>query len=1020
MFSYFKSNSLSKLAHILAQKSLKKRGGDPFLKQWVVVQNKEMQQWLTLQIAKAEGIAANFEFVLPSELMWKLYRLGVADAPKTLPSDRIPMQLQIFDILQSEVPKNSRLSVLNELPDSKKSHFQFSGQVADVFDLYQVYRPKLLTEWESGNLTSRDKAEVWQSRLWNQLVTNWSKTFPDTPTRKDAFFDLITALDRNKVKALEFPEQIYVFGLSSFSTPFGKLLVSLAGRAEIFLFDHDPYKPSNFGIPEEKWQSIQDDWITTKNESVELLIDMINKSGIEFNEEFHGSENRKEAKIEIHSCHNSRREVEVLKDELLKELESDNGIKSDDILILVPDMEEYAPIINSVFSSESDSVRIPMYIRNQNANSMQIVFEKLLQILSANLKASSFYELLELELFKERFELSESDLKQIKNWLQKNRVHWGLSLEDSKNSIEKGVINILSGFAMELNPLESYKTFIPFEGISNTDQLELSSKLSEIVSFLKRSLVEASADKTVLKWLELLKSWYDELTLNTHQTDVSIFKMGRNLESLMDSAKISGSESKCDFELFSKWILTHIIDSKASSSGLGKGVVLSTYIPYRNIPFKFTAFLGFNEQTFPRNPVRPDFDLIHNFPEAGDRITKEDDQLLFLETLNSSSNRLHISYQGQDQHNENERLPSVLLQRLTDQLNPEIFSKHRLHGFNSEYFTTPRSFSKRRKSLSEIVSYREENRETFFSAPEVFISKKEATDIRIDNFISFFSHPCKYISTNELGIRDRFEENELEDREVFKISGLSKFLLDQIISKGLDFGNSEAELKEYVQNSNLLPSGIGGERAFHDEYHEVLSINEIEKRYQGDQESELIINREIEGFVLTGRVADIYGNKRIKKRLGRLRAIDLILLWVNHLLLIENSEDFKESIQICKDKTGKVSVTTISGVIDSENILKGLLKWFSGSVTNKESLAFFPESSRAYYETLKSKKDKSASLEKALHYWVGSEYSFISEGSDYYNQLIWRGDNPVLENSFEENAIRFWEPILEFSNTELL
>lgn len=1020
MFSHFKSNSLSKLAQILAQKSYEKREGDPFLKQWVVVQNKEMQQWLTLQIASFEGIVANFEFVLPSELMWKLYRLGVTDAPKILPSDRIPMQLQIFDILQSEGHLKSRLSVLNELPDSKKSHFQFSGQVADVFDLYQVYRPNLLNEWENGNLTSRDETEVWQSRLWNQLVSNWGKIFPDTPTRKDAFFDLITALDGKKVKASEFPEQIFVFGLSSFSTPFSKLLVSLAGMSEIFLFDHDPYKSSNFGIPEDQWQGIQDDWITTKSESVELLISMITKSGVVFREELYNSESKNDTKIEIHSCHNSRREVEVLKDELLKKLESENDIKPDDILILVPDMEEYAPIIKSVFSSETDGVGIPLFIRTQSASSIQTAFEKLLQVLSANLKASFFYELLELELFKKRFELSESDLKQVKDWLQKNRVHWGLSLEDSKNSIEKGVINILSGFTMELSPLESYKTFIPFEGISNSDQLELSSKLSEVVSFLKRCVVDVSVNKTVFGWLELLKSWYDELTLNNHQMEISSFKMGRSLESLMDSAKISGSEVKCDFELFSKWVFTHIIDSKASSSGFGKGVVLSTYIPYRNIPFKFTAFLGLNEQTFPRNPVRPGFDLIHNFPETGDRITKEDDQLLFLEILNSNSNRLHVSYQGQDQHNENEKLPSVLLQRLTDQLSPGIFSKHRLHGFNSEYFTTPRSFSKRRKSLSEIVFHGEQNQEPFFSKPEAFIDKKKSSDIRLDDLINFFSHPCKYFSTNELGIRDKFEENELEDRELFKVSGLSKFLLGHIISKGLDSEISETKLKEYVQNSNLLPSGIGGEKAFHVEYNEILSISEIEKKYQRGQESELIINTEVEGLILTGKVVDIHGGRRIKKRLGRLRAIDFVSLWINHLILIESTEDFRESIQICKDKTGKVSVTTISGVVDSGNILKDLLKWFIGSGTNKESLAFFPESSRAYYETLISKKDKTASIEKALHNWVGSEYSFISEGSDYYNQLIWRGEDPVLENPFEENASLFWEPILKFSNTELL
>lgn len=1020
MFFHFKSDSLSKLAQTLAQKSYERKGGNPFEKQWIVVQNKEMQQWLTLQIAEFEGIAANLEFVLPSELMWKLYRLGIKDVPKSLPSDRIPMQLQIFDILQSIDQVSSSLKLPNGLSNSTKSHFQFSGQVADVFDLYQVYRPNLLNEWENGNFTTGDKTEFWQSRLWNLLVSNWRNSFPDIPTRKDAFFELIKALETDQSKTSEFPEQIFVFGLSSFSAPFSSLLISLAKILEVYFFDHNPSKLENFGLSEEEWRSIQSDWIAPKSQNLDLLTNKITNSGISYNKESYDSGSIGKATIGIHSCHNSRREVEVLKDELLKEFESQKDIKPNDVLILVPDMEVYASIIKSVFSLETDGSEIPVFIRTQNPGSIETAFEKLLQTLSVNLKASSFYELLELEAFKNRFELNESDLKQIKAWLQKNRVHWGISLQDSKNSIEKGLISIFGGFAMELNSFESYKTFIPFEGISNSDQLELSSKLSEVVSFLNRCIVDFSASKTIKEWLEVLRNWYDELTFERAQTDISSYKMGRSLGSLIDSARISGSEVKIDFDLFSTWVLTHIIDSKASSSGFGKGVVLSTYIPYRNIPFKFTALLGFNEQEFPRNPVRPGFDIIHNYPEKGDRITKEDDQLLFLETVNTTSNRLHVSYLGQDQHTENEKLPSVLLQRLMDKLESGIFTKHRLHGFNTEYFATARSFSKRRKELAEIVFHRQHDQRLFYPGTEVIIEKEKPVEIRIDELISFFTNPCKYFSINELGIKDRFEENELEDREAFKVSGLTKFLLDHIISDGLNEGISQPRLKEYVQNSNLLPSGISGERAFYDEYKEVVSISEIEKNFQKDKESESNIDFELDGLRLVGKIADVFGSHRIRKRLGKFRAVDFISLWINHLVLMESSKDFQESIQICKDNTGKVSVTTISGVVDSSNILRNLLKWFLGSTTNKGLLAFFPESSRVYYETLAAKKDKSVSIEKALNNWVGSEYSFISEGSDYYNQLVWRDEEPVLQKSFDENAALFWKPILEFSKTELL
>ena len=53
--------------------------------------------------------------------------------------------------------------------------------------------------------------------------------------------------------------------------------------------------------------------------------------------------------IEIHSCHSPMREVEVLYDRLLALFDHDRKLQPRDILVMTPDIDTYAPLIEAVF-----------------------------------------------------------------------------------------------------------------------------------------------------------------------------------------------------------------------------------------------------------------------------------------------------------------------------------------------------------------------------------------------------------------------------------------------------------------------------------------------------------------------------------------------------------------------------------------------------------------------------------------------------------------------------------------------
>src|SRR6202023_4295626 len=53
--------------------------------------------------------------------------------------------------------------------------------------------------------------------------------------------------------------------------------------------------------------------------------------------------------IRVHSCHGRGRQVEVLRDAVLHLLEDDPSLEPRDIIVMCPDIETFAPLIQATF-----------------------------------------------------------------------------------------------------------------------------------------------------------------------------------------------------------------------------------------------------------------------------------------------------------------------------------------------------------------------------------------------------------------------------------------------------------------------------------------------------------------------------------------------------------------------------------------------------------------------------------------------------------------------------------------------
>ncbi len=1018
MFFQYRANSLLQLSTAFSTIISGKNSDHPFEKKWVVVQNKEAQQWLTLQVASDCGIVANLEFILPSELIWELYRAFYPGTPKILPGDRVPLQWIIFEFLIKTDPEvYHTIKGFPEIDDEMQA-FRLSEQLADVFDLYQVYRPGMTEDWKSGSLSTKNTQEYWQLWIWRE-IQHLIEEQEKVTDRGFVYNHLFQTIKNPQINIEKLPSEIYCFGLSQFSDPFAELICELSRKKNINYFNTNLKVDSNdlFSV---RWKSLTENWGKPRFNSEELISgflapDEIKVIDLEDKKESHESVYKKlqgkkegDALINISSCHSPRREVEVIKDRLIKRLDSDPELNPQDILIMVPDMKEYAPLIQSIFNADDEEPGIPVYVPDIYVKSDLIAFTKTLELLNGSVKVNDFIDFIELEAIRERFAFTENDLSVVRSWIQKNNIFWGLNEWDSSFSLKKLLKALIGGYITEPEAYDSFEDFIPFDGISTSDQFELTAKLSSLINQLIVLRQNLKTPRAPVLWIDC----FIKAVLNLINPNAS--SLISTLDNLKDACLISGMLRNVSFSMIYQWISGQLDEIQATSSGFGHGVVVSSYIPYRGIPFKEVAILGMNESVFPRNPDRPVFDLIHLDPKPGDRITKEDDALLFLEVLNSTTRHLTITFVGQDLYSENEKLPSILLQKLmdvaTESGNELSIRKEKLHGFNAQYFIQGESYSGKRQKIASLINSNAKDKPVFYDLDELE-RKEELKKVHIIELIDFCTHPNKFVAQQILSISDSHGESELSDRELFSMDGLSTWIINNKLLDVYEHEPEEAIAYEFIEKTGALPEGIPGEKVFNSQSAEVKEFLTQIEEYRNSEPDIIQCSIQNERIELFGNIGGLVNGSRVIWRMGRSRPKDLVRLWIEHLLLATQSIMYEETLFITNEK-GTIQRIKFECPDNPNDLLAYLLNWFRKSMDGKDRLAFFANSSFAYSQKIVEEKGEEEALKSALKEWTSTERS-NGEDSDFYNNLIWKGQHPLQSEAFKKQALMFWKPVFE-------
>ncbi|RGP53750.1 exodeoxyribonuclease V subunit gamma [Pseudomonas abyssi] len=541
--------------------------------------------------------------------------------------------------------------------------------------------------------------------------------------------------------------------------------------------------------------------------------------------------------IRFHLAHSPQREVEVLHDQLLAAFAADPNLKPRDIIVMVPDVNLYAPHIQAVFGQHSgdDPRAIPFTLADQGQRGQEpllIALEHLLRLPDSRLPVSEVLDLLDVPALRSRFGLSEADLPTLQRWIEGAGIRWGLDqqrraalgLPDGleANSWRFGLRRMLLGYAS--GGAEAWQQIEPYDEIGGLDAA-LIGPLSGLLDALDRHETQLASATVPSEWGERLRQLLDDFFIAESDRDqLLLAQLHEGLADWLELCDGVALDVALPLNVVAEAWLDGVGQSQLSQRFLAGAVNVCTLMPMRAIPFKRICLLGMNDGDYPRAQPPLDFDLMGRDYRPGDRSRREDDRYLLLEALLSARDALHISWVGRSIRDNSERPPSVLIGQLRDHLAAgwhtadgadllhALTVEHPLQPFSRAYFSAD----------SELFSYAREWRQLHNSragddADQPLAPVTLEAPIELLALQRFLRNPVEHFFAARLKVWLQEQHSTSEDDEPFALDGLqrhqlSQWLLEQVQQADLqdDWQALLLEQASRLQQRGSLPlAGFG-------------------------------------------------------------------------------------------------------------------------------------------------------------------------------------------------------------------
>ncbi len=561
--------------------------------------------------------------------------------------------------------------------------------------------------------------------------------------------------------------------------------------------------------------------------------------------------------IQMHSAPSKSREVEVLYNNLLHILSyhaaDEAPITSADILVMCPDLQAYAPIIDAHFSSQVSLLPIQLLDQGQALRSLYARgYIHLLQLAFSRWQVEELLALLEFPAFQYRHRFSAEDVAKICLWSRKCATSWGFSAEqrDELKTLTYGENHqvkaeragtwmhtfgrLLMALAIDGDDRKALPECydVPYEEFESSDA-ELLGRWIAVVQSLQRELKLLAAGESLslngwVDYLLNLKNRFLAVDLSDSLAVESARALVQHIQKLLSSVDLL-EDKPLHFEA----ILSHLmefLDTKDVAKGHTKGIRIGSIASLHAVPAKVIAIIGMQDGKFPAVYKSSGLNALAHAADSDYSPSSSDaDRYLFLETLLSARSYLVLSYVAEGDTSSAESQPSVVIQELMHYLDQgytingmpsrqSYFCCHPFDSFDWKYFDASSSY----RSLSEI-DYRRAQAVSGKLKPVVkkpFISSAKgqpttptlelSASIDIRELSSLATNPIKAFFNGRLGIYidEQLEPLEAAIQESFELDGLKRY---QLRMNTLQSSWEHVAVKAY--KAGAIPHGLLGKVA---------------------------------------------------------------------------------------------------------------------------------------------------------------------------------------------------------------
>lgn len=722
MLTIYRSNRIERLADSLTA-ILRHPPGSPLEKEWVVVQNQGIANWLSLIMADQLGIWANVAMPFPRafwEVLLKRIYPDALDGLSRFKEDSLTWLIMKILPGLCNIPEFHSIKGYLENDWKGKKLFILSRKLASVFDDYIVYRPEMLLSWERNN------ERLWQPILWKRIVEITGKTHLARYTQQ-----LQHDIERDAVDVNTLPKGVTLFAISMLPPLHVNLLSLFSQLLDINLLMINPSM--------EFWAyitSIRGEIRRLRNEQQDLesiqeklyfeignpLLASMGKMNRDFNHlieemiDYHESDEHlysepmlergkslltclqsdmlqlhyrlrraghdagfisdDDKSVSIHCCHSKLREVEVVRDQLLLLFQEDKTLQLHEVCVLMPDIAEYAPIIRAIFDvNEEQDAYIP-YLINFASDLFPVIdaFKAVLNLIKSRITVQEILDLISMEEVAKQFGFLPEDVLQIKEWLVNSNVRWGIDSEHRKsfgqpeyreNTWLFGLDRVLLGTAMIASEDRTFMDIQPYDEVEG-NVTELLGNFVHFCELLFDRVRRFSAERSMESWREELLSLLELLIFNDRSNEYQHQLVRSIVTDAAKTAEENNYEEAISFDTLMKLLSEKLNTLVAASGHFSDRILFSSFSPMQSVPFRVILAMGLNDHTFPRVKKPDSFDLIAKTPRIGDSSPQNNDRGLFLEMLLMARERIILTYIGRDIHDNSRIPPSIVVNELLD------------------------------------------------------------------------------------------------------------------------------------------------------------------------------------------------------------------------------------------------------------------------------------------------------------------------------------------------------------------